>query len=310
MTTPILKMARGRQALTNVLNASNSQTNLTNPKTVVSPPLTVNMKENSVWEQHSKAIRGWMVSNPLKLGIPNDGCFDTVTAQLDRGDSCVDAREKCWDHILLELRHCGGSVDGLGFDFSSLNEFDEEKGAFMKGLQGKKNLTTNGGQGDEENITPVGKVMSGTPTGRGTGSAAVMALRNNQLVNGENDDGSSSNNLLGAMNAENLKLDLDVVFDDNQTAGNSDDTTENEKPQRTCGSMSAREKETPCNFNDIELIKANEGNRAQTAGQATKPTASNTNNTNNNNNNNNINNNNNNNNTLTLNICRVDWRRD
>jgi len=48
-------------------------------------------------------------------------------AQLDRGDKFESAREKCWDHILLELRYCGGSVDGLGFDFSKLVQFDEFK---------------------------------------------------------------------------------------------------------------------------------------------------------------------------------------
>ena len=49
-------------------------------------------------------------SNPLKLGIPNDGTLETIQQQLTRGDKHHGARQKCWDHIILELSSCGVEV--------------------------------------------------------------------------------------------------------------------------------------------------------------------------------------------------------
>ena len=248
MSTPILKMARGRQALTNVLTKSNSNSNIeiSTGSQNNKPREKMSMNSNSnTWEQHSSALRMWMRSNPLKLGIPNDGCFETIIAQLDRGDKFESARDKCWDHVLMELRHCGGSVDGLGFDFSGLLAFDESKDKIMA---------------DIENITPERK-CTGTPTGRGGGSAAVMALKNSRMTEEDNKGEGEKSNLVMKLNMEDeLKLDLNIIAGDKNDNNNNDNDSSN-----MCGSMSAREKETPCNFNDVELIKSNESNRAQTA---------------------------------------------
>ncbi|GMH92445.1 hypothetical protein TrST_g1896 [Triparma strigata] len=106
MATPtqgLIKMAKGRAALANVLNNDNSQQVLA---------LTPKKTGQGTWEQKALSVRTWMKSNPLKLGIPNDGTLETIQQQLTRGDKHHGARQKCWDHILLELSSCG--VEGLG----------------------------------------------------------------------------------------------------------------------------------------------------------------------------------------------------
>ncbi|GMH78269.1 hypothetical protein TL16_g07733 [Triparma laevis f. inornata] len=106
MATPtqgLIKMAKGRAALANVLGNENSGQVLA---------LTPKKTGKGTWEQKALSVRTWMKSNPLKLGIPVDGTLETIQQQLTRGDKHQGARQKCWDHILLELASCG--VEGLG----------------------------------------------------------------------------------------------------------------------------------------------------------------------------------------------------
>ena len=55
------------------------------------------------WEERTEAVRAWLDTNPLRIGVPNDGTVETILAACGRGDRHEQAREKCWVHVLLEL---------------------------------------------------------------------------------------------------------------------------------------------------------------------------------------------------------------
>ena len=62
-------------------------------------------REGEWWAERSAAVREWIATNPLKIGIPNDRTIETINAALERGDKFdSDAvRTKCWFHVLIEL---------------------------------------------------------------------------------------------------------------------------------------------------------------------------------------------------------------
>jgi len=104
MSTPVIKMAKGRAALANVLNSTNRSEVL---------PLSPTKSGIGSWESKALSVKTWLKSNPLKLGIPNDGTVESIQAQLMRGDKFVTARQKAWSIILIELASVSG-VEGLG----------------------------------------------------------------------------------------------------------------------------------------------------------------------------------------------------
>ena len=55
------------------------------------------------WAERSAAVRDWIETNPLKIGIPSDRTIETIRMALDRGDKYEAARTKCWFHVLIEL---------------------------------------------------------------------------------------------------------------------------------------------------------------------------------------------------------------
>ena len=55
------------------------------------------------WETRTEAVRVWLDTNPLRIGVPNDGTVEAILAACERGNRFEQAREKCWTHILLEL---------------------------------------------------------------------------------------------------------------------------------------------------------------------------------------------------------------
>jgi len=65
------------------------------------------------WENRKILIEDWIRSNPLRLGVPNDGCIEAMQYSLKRGDEQPNSRKKCWNHILLELQEIPDFQAGL-----------------------------------------------------------------------------------------------------------------------------------------------------------------------------------------------------
>jgi hypothetical protein len=124
MSTPVnslLSMAKGRKALSTVFasNVSNSA-NPTSKPTLSASGKVMPSKAPLSWEQKAEGVRMWLKSNPLLLGVPTDGCHDSILSQLSRGDSNPGAQDKAWAIIVLELSTCRG-IEALGFDKNTLN---------------------------------------------------------------------------------------------------------------------------------------------------------------------------------------------
>mmetsp|Transcript_8205 Transcript_8205/g.16564 ORF Transcript_8205/g.16564 Transcript_8205/m.16564 type:complete len:609 (-) Transcript_8205:34-1860(-) len=204
MSTPtqsLIKMAKGRQALANVLNSGtrnstpsaaqgaikpSSKTllpstkhkgngsSLENPASSPSTQSTSMSEEQ--WKVRAASIRTWIGSNPLKLGIPNDGTLETIDSQLSRGDRHPSSRNKAWHHILLELGCCGG-IEALNFDAAEL--LSSMNTAFLS-HHPSSSISTPAGA-DAENIDPRTEEPAITdapePSSVGNPSKAIFALR-------------------------------------------------------------------------------------------------------------------------------------
>ena len=200
MATPtqsLIKMAKGRQALANVLNSSSrnqipaAAQGAIKPSTKTLVPSTSSSSSSSTnyssisslqpildgdWNVRATSIRTWMSSNPLKLGIPDDGTLETISAQLNRGGKHAASRNKAWHHILLELSCCGG-IEALNFDAAEL--LSSMNTAFLS-QDGPASVFTPAGA-EAENIDPRTEEQAQNPASEpssvGNPSKAIFALR-------------------------------------------------------------------------------------------------------------------------------------
>ncbi|GMH50298.1 hypothetical protein TrRE_jg8934 [Triparma retinervis] len=218
-TQSLIKMSKGRRALANVLNSGPRSSSTSAAQGVVKPSTKANIPSTSAssvpgsssaalsssssassgpmsedhWKVRAESIRTWIGSNPLKLGIPDDGTIETITAQLTRGDKHAASRNKAWHHILLELSCCGG-IEALNFDSAEL--LSTMNTAFG-GNPGSTSVSTPSGgdarAADAENVDPRTEPATSPaePSSVGNPSKAIFALR-----------ASSKESLSSAMAAE------------------------------------------------------------------------------------------------------------
>ena len=249
-------MAKGRAALASILNSSggSSRSVGADPKKVGKVGACKQPSESVAqtsrnddgsgafgdedWERKSTSISAWVKSNPLKLGVPNDGSIETINAQLLRGENYPDSRRKAWHHILLELSCCGG-IEALNFDASDL--LSSMKGAFVSLSDAGLIKTAGGGGGrtnssDAENVAPSaaageegGAVARGD--GNGSGGTSECADSDTSKCKGVDNCKNQSNHVGGggskaifalrAVSKESLHLDKETSSEPNAASSDA-----------------------------------------------------------------------------------------
>jgi len=60
----------------------------------------------TLWRDRADRLLAFIeAKNPVLRNLANDGSVETVLAQVKRGDSHADARQRCWEHISIEMKN-------------------------------------------------------------------------------------------------------------------------------------------------------------------------------------------------------------